>query len=82
MYAFIICAVQCKNQEKIPESFASVVEKIVHSDCTYGFVIDVTLGYDPIVLEDVKVLTVLVIQDSVNVIDHQSFSDPYNTVSV
>ena len=76
-------AVQCTNQEKVPDVSASVVEKIVHPDCTYGFVINVTLGYDPIVLEDVSVLTVIVMNPgSVDIVAHQSFHRPYNTVSV
>ena len=76
-------AVQCTNQEKVPDVSASVVQKIVHPNCTYGFVINVTLGYDPVVLEDVSVLTVLVMNPgSVDTLALQSFHRPYNTVSV
>ena len=83
-YLFILFhAVQCTNQEKVPDVSASVVQKIVHPNCTYGFVINVTLGYDPIVLEDVSVLTVFVMSSGpAAFVAHQSFQHPYNTVSV
>ena len=76
-------AVQCTNQGKIPISSASVVEKIVHPNCTYGFVINVTMEYDPIVLEDLSLLTVFV-RDPSNSLDiqaRQGFHSPYSTVS-
>ena len=73
--------VQCTSQRKIPDSSSSIVKKIVHPNCTYGFVIDVTLGYDPIVLEDVGFLVVLVRKPDLD-IEVQGFNDPFNTVSV
>ena len=66
---------------KVPQYFPSVVEKITYPDCTYHFVLNVTMEYDPIVLDDVDILVVRVTRDSNTFLEFQSFFNPFNTVS-
>ena len=56
---------------------------MVHPDCTYHFAFDASLEYDPIVLEELDVLTIIVIPTgSTDRTKHQSYLHPYHVVSV
>ena len=57
------------------------MEKITYPNCTYHFVLNVTMEYDPIVLEDVDHLIIRMFRDLSPLLEFQSFSNPFNAVS-
>lgn len=74
------CVLGCTTKRKVPILTVNV-ETIFNPDCTYGFVFNVSLEYDPIVLEEVSVLKVQVIDsDMRKLLGIQSYLAPFNIV--
>jgi len=80
IYALFIY-IGCKTDMKVPILTADIVEKIVLPDCTHNFIINTSLGYDPIILEQIKTLTIFVRRTGSLMSTTQSYHNPYNTVS-
>jgi len=66
---------------KVPNLTADIVERIVLPNCTYNLVINTSLGYDPIVLEQIKTLAIFVQKTGSLISTAQIYRNPYNTVS-
>ena len=69
--------------DKLP-SYSVSVNEIRLPNCTYQFVVNISVGYDPVVLEQAELLTIHVTTDSPFYISYgdQSLFMPFNTVSV
>jgi len=66
--------------DKLPSYFVSVKEFRL-PNCTYQFVVNISVGYDPIVLEQVEQLHIHVTTDVFTRYGDQSYPMPFNTVS-
>ena len=69
----------CGEMDKLP-SYSVSVKEIRLPDCTYRFVVNVSVGYDPIVLEQVEHLNIHVTTDQESHGDQSEFR-PFSNVS-
>ena len=77
----MLFTIGCNKEGKLPTFTLSVVDIIRLPDCTYRLAFNASMGYDPIVLEQISHL-VIYIADRDSIPRHQIYNDPYNTVSL
>ena len=71
----------CTREKKLPTFTFSIVEKIPRPDCTYRLTFNASMGYDPIVLEQIHHIIIRITGVDSNFFAARSYNDPYNTVS-
>ena len=77
----MLYTIGCTREGKLPTFTVSVVEKFRRPDCTYRLTFNASIGYDPIVLEQIHYMTMSIRGIGTDFFGHQIYVDPYNTVS-
>ena len=79
---FMLHTIGCTTETKLPTFTLSVVEIIRNPDCTYRLAFNTSMGYDPIVLEQIHHMVMYITGIGSNSVGTQDYIDPYNTVSL
>ena len=70
----------CSSLDKLPDLFVDV-DRIRLPNCTYQIAINVAVGYDPVILEQIeKIQIITTTNDDVFFNGRRDFLMPYNTV--
>ena len=78
----MLYTIGCTKEKKLPTFTLSVVQIIRNDDCTYRLAFNASMGYDPIVLEQIHHLIIYITDRDLFIPRHQVFNHPYNTVSL
>ena len=78
----MLYTIDCATEKKLPTFTLSVVDIIRLPDCTYRLAFNASMGYDPIVLEQIHHMIIYIRRIDSNFFGTQIFFHPYNTVSI